>query len=689
MLQTITVSTQAELLEALKSSTGGETILLNSGNYGNLSLIDNWRFNVEFDSTVTIAAADIDNPPVITGMDVRGASNLTFEHIMFDYTQVSGTPIWTKPFIVSGSDAISFDGCIFDGDLASGLTEADNGFPTGFGLYVSTSTGVEVTDSEIRGFYRGLSISNSDDVSVTDNDVHSIRMDGMNFAAVQGVVIEGNYIHDFERSMDSADHADMIQFWTAGTTRPSTDIVIRDNILDIGDGHYTQSIFMRNDLVDRGIAGEEMYYSNVLIEGNTIVNGHSHGITVGETNGLTITQNTILHSDGASVDGADLKVEIPRINLAKDLTNVTVTGNAVSEIIGQADQADWNVSMNAFVQDQDETAPGWYGDVYVASTLTDPAGASAIRALDTGMVARLSAGSMTQLIPPITKTLDAAFHTTTEAKGDETVHFDASYSTGASAEGTTYTWDFGDGTTATGITATHTYVGGGTYNAVLTVTLSDGSQNSETSKVSVSSDSLISMNDEGKLIATAYGVDTVLDTIFNQDDDGGIQLASSSVSASVARGSLAPLFGSEDVTISMQLDADAAGTTGEIMRLHGSFVAIVDYKGELSVRAWSSEGDAVTLVSSGMKVNDGSSYDIDVRLEDGRISLWIDDAMIKDAEFNGTFANTGKHDLTFGNQWQKGFFDGDITDFSIALNDGLTAVDTFSALAVDHAALVI
>ena len=61
---------------------------------------------------------------------------------------------------------------------------------------------------------------------------------------------------------------------------------------------WTQSIFMRNEVVDQGLAGANMYYQNVLIENNIIYNAHTHGITVGETIGLTIDHNTALTEPG-------------------------------------------------------------------------------------------------------------------------------------------------------------------------------------------------------------------------------------------------------------------------------------------------------------------------------------------------------------------------------------------------------
>jgi PKD repeat protein len=54
------------------------------------------------------------------------------------------------------------------------------------------------------------------------------------------------------------------------------------------------------------------------------------------------------------------------------------------------------------------------------------------------------------------------------------VAFDASESRAGSSGILTYRWDFDDGTTAAGETATHTFEQKGTYDVVLTVTDNDG-----------------------------------------------------------------------------------------------------------------------------------------------------------------------------------------------------------------------
>jgi subtilisin len=73
----------------------------------------------------------------------------------------------------------------------------------------------------------------------------------------------------------------------------------------------------------------------------------------------------------------------------------------------------------------------------------------------------------------------------TSACGGLACDFDASASTDSDGSIMSYAWDFGDGTTATGVTTSHTYAGG-TYTVTLTVTDDDSATDSDSATVSVS-----------------------------------------------------------------------------------------------------------------------------------------------------------------------------------------------------------
>lgn len=661
----VTVATRAELQAALAQAKAGDTILLAGGDYGTLTLNGRRDAFLKFDGPVTIGAADPGNPPVFSGLDVRDTKGLSFQGLHFDYAYQDGQPIWHKPFIAWNNSDISFIGNRFTGDVARGLTEADNGFPTGFGLQIRGSQNVTVSDNDISGFFRGLVVAESDALVVTGNELHGIRMDGMNFSAIQGVLIEGNELHNFARSMGSADHSDMIQFWTNGTTRPSTDIVIRNNILDLGDGHYTQSIFMRNDMVDRGFAGAEMFYRNVLIEGNVIVNAHMHGIHVGETAGLVIRNNSVLTADGATEGGATSGLQTPRIAVAPTSQDVTIVQNVTSAVAGFSDQSDWHVAQNVLVQKVNPNAPGFYEDVFITSSLGNVGGRHAFIARPDSEIAKLEAGASATRAP----LTDAGFTVSAREHGAAEQVFDASVMLGKMAKDAQFLWDFGDGKTATGSIVTHTFTHAGSHAVTLQVKMPDGALSMAQARVDVHAADLLRMGSDGHF-GSWQGNTLAKLAGFTPTEQGGLQLGGAGVAASVARDVIAPMLHKRDVSISFDLDADRAGATGEIFRLHNSLTVSVDARGALDLRAWSSEGEAVRLTGTGTPVNTGQTHAIDIRLNEGRLSLWVDDKMLGDAAFAGTFADQGRHDLTFGNLWHDAsrFFKGQISDFSIRLD---------------------
>lgn len=94
-----------------------------------------------------------------------------------------------------------------------------------------------------------------------------------------------------------------------------------------------------------------------------------------------------------------------------------------------------------------------------------------------------------KLLPPGTlgTTPTARFTFTPESPAAFTdIRFDGSTSTpGLGSVITSYAWDFGDGTTGSGMVATHRYAASGTYVVRLTVTASNGLTNSTSQVVSV------------------------------------------------------------------------------------------------------------------------------------------------------------------------------------------------------------
>lgn len=678
---TITVSTIDELYAALAESTGGETILLEGGNYGELSLWDGSGIDVKFPANVTIASADPGNPASFSSVALDGCSNLTFDGVIFDYTFNAGDAEYVKPFQLTDSQNITITNSIFDGDLAQGVSQTSDGYGYGYGLNVRGCSDITISNNEVYDFTRAMVFMESSGLTVTGNDIHSVRSDGLNFVEVTDVLIEGNYIHDFSGALDSTDHRDMIQFWTNGTDSPSTDIVIQGNHLDVGNGVWTQSIFMRNEAVDSQGAGVEMYYLNVTIKDNVVVNAHINAILVGETDALTISNNTVIHDDGGAKDGLDAAMEIPVISVVETATNVTITDNLVESVDGYEGQDDWVVDGNIHIQDQDPNQDGWYDDVFVSTSLEPVDGVLNPIALPGGSADVAGAGAESTLQPQF-NTLEAHYQVISSPTDATARAFDANvslYEQDQFPDGTIFSWDFGDGTSAQGASLTHVYADPGNYQVTLTIILPNGISDDVTSTVSIADPRLLAMQADGSFLAWEDG-GTIAISGGPESSSAGLQLGADGTTLTISRDHLRDIVGPDDVQIDFSIKADSATSAGEVFQMPNSFIVYVTSAGELELRAFDPSGNEDKATTSGAHLNDQSSHDISIHLLNGQIAIIVDGVELASMSAPDGFGYTASHDLYFGNPWGGENFQGTLSAFEVTANaDDFGITETIGA----------
>jgi PKD domain/Right handed beta helix region/Concanavalin A-like lectin/glucanases superfamily len=473
----ITVSTAAQLISAMASAKGGETIVLKPGDYGNLALTAGKNFLAQYSSQITITSSDPNNPATFKGLNLQGVSNLKFDHVKFDYKATATDTISTSPFKLTKCANVAITNSEFDGAKATNLGTPYDGFGTGKGLVVTGSTNVAITGNNFHDFHRGAVFEKSSNLTVSANEIRGMSSDGLDFAQVKNVLIQGNSIHDFSRSANSPDHPDMIQFHTLGTTAASANIKIIDNFLNVGSGSWTQSIFMRNEAVDSGTAGASLFYNNVVIANNVIRNSHVNAIYVGETNNLKIDNNTLLQSKTVADGGT---VSAPSITVANRSTTVIVTDNVTPRIDPDlaSNHAGWLVKNNLIVQRDDASAANFIGKLYSDALDGSNVTIGDLQAVDGSIVNAQHVGST--LKPLLSATQLGGYIVEAEVAGTgHTRHvLDASHVYNAlgsiDTRGATATWNFGDGKTGTGLVASHVYGAAGNYTATATITLANG-----------------------------------------------------------------------------------------------------------------------------------------------------------------------------------------------------------------------
>lgn len=315
--RTHSVISRAGLIDALARAESGDRIILSAGNYGAIDI----RERV-FSADVTIQSASAGQPALIETITISNSAHLAFRSLVIGRALKPGEADYSRMVSIRSSNNLKFDSINFHGSLDN------NPRNDGHGLVFNGGRGLEISNSSFTEFDRAVQVASATDVAIKNTRFFGLRSDGLNFADVQRVVIDRNSFRDF--SVGVGDHPDAIQFWTTGTTRSSTDIVITNNQIFQGRGAGTQGIFLTDQV-------GSLPYQNVRIENNLlyVFDGYN-GIMVANARGVQIIGNSVLseQSDNQKFWIRLEKTEgaIVRNNIADSIVNqnnagMTLTNN--------------------------------------------------------------------------------------------------------------------------------------------------------------------------------------------------------------------------------------------------------------------------------------------------------------------------------------------------------------------------
>jgi hypothetical protein len=304
------VTNATQLQTALGTAIGGDTIVLASGNYGNVSI-----YNRNYASTVTIQTGNWTNRAHLDGLFVSNSKNITFKGLDLGRTLNAGeTPEQTQLNWVRDSSNIRLNAVQIHG------SRDDDPTNDGVGMVVTRVSGFRVDYSNFSELFRGIYVQQSSNSTILSNAFETIRSDGVVAAANNGMLIDGNSMTDFRPVL--GDHADGIQFWNTSQTVGSSNVTIRNNVIAPGqfsgvEGEGVQGIFVW----DPGTLG----YKNFVIQNNLVYShGAWNGISVNGVAGAQIVGNTLLSQSG---DNKNLWVR------AENSSSVTIRGNLVEDVL--------------------------------------------------------------------------------------------------------------------------------------------------------------------------------------------------------------------------------------------------------------------------------------------------------------------------------------------------------------------
>jgi hypothetical protein len=247
-----------------------------------------------------------------------------------------GAVVSAGPWLISASAGITVRGLTFT-SLATGyavqvagsqrITFADDVFEAAVadreaarGLQIKSSQDITVERSRFRNLRYGLMGDHVDGFLAEDNDFRDIHGDAVRgWADSSHLTFRGTRCSDLYIPVADPTHVDCIQFWTAGATKGTTDLLIEGTVYTRGDGDPAQGVFLGNE--------RSLPYERVTIRDNAIVGSTWNGIWVVIAKDVTITDNLVQHMAWSPRHAADYATVRPRI-VIKSVDGGLVSGNA-------------------------------------------------------------------------------------------------------------------------------------------------------------------------------------------------------------------------------------------------------------------------------------------------------------------------------------------------------------------------
>lgn len=353
-MTTHTVSTRAQLLDAIARAGSGDQILLGPGAYGDVDIS-----RKVFDVDVTISSANPNNPAVFSSLNITESSGIKFDRIDVDFVPNASTlSHFSAVRIFASSDIAISNSEIEGGPAVNGVPQSATvlddtgnviGLPTGRGLTIDASTDVVIDAVNIHQFGKGVVLNDVAGVSVVNSEFHHVRTSPIVGTKINDILIQGNELHTSNPwNWGAGDHGDFIHFWTSpNQVGPSDRILILDNVISQGTGFAILGIFLENSA---GAPG----YTGVQIEGNVIANANAQGLRLEMLVNSVVRENYLIHPGGPGT--------APGLILTEGSAGVIVSHNLLASIRDDAGVGSGlnSYGVNTIGQMTNPAAPGYY-----------------------------------------------------------------------------------------------------------------------------------------------------------------------------------------------------------------------------------------------------------------------------------------------------------------------------------------
>ncbi len=645
-MTTFTVRSNAELTDILSriDELGGGTIALEAeGGPYQISARDLGSAG----GPVTITAADPSAPPVVDSVDLRDSSHVTISNLHIQGKEV-GNP---HSIYVLSSDNITLTNNTMKGVAEGFASETNGAIQSNSAMLLRDSQNITVSDNTISHFGTALGILELDGLVVKNNDISHLQRDGIQGAGIRNSEITDNHFHDFFGSSQTINHDDMIQIWGTNAKSVTANLTISGNFLDAGDTGISQGIFIRNEEFGKDGTPTSGYFQNITITDNVIHNGAYHGISVSDTNGVTVTSNTILKNEVSGLfnaDGSAITATEPWYNVSNS-QNVAVTDNLGSKYIGQTNEADNTVLVYDNTSD-----PMYVGNHIVNLSGQGDIGLGDLQLRSDSPLWGTTGAPMSSLSNEDLSNLGPIITTTKVTENALARELDA----GASAlpEGASAAWHFADGSVIEGTTITHVFDTPGLHDIKLVITNADGTSLSTTRSIEIDDPYLFAFDfANGAEDLTTRGIEAEVTGTDTQAfvptaEDKGFYL-NPNTGLSLGRENT-QIFGREAFNIDLRFKQTDTMEDGGLLGIHTVFKLDIEANGALSFWLRTSDGDFKITTDAGV-MNTTDWQDIGVRYDGvaGDLSLLVDGVVLASGSATGATTGPLSWGLELGRPW--------------------------------------
>lgn len=680
MSQTIVVYNSEELEAAyttLSTSAEGGTIQLAAS--AESYLIDFNGYGSDLvEAPVTITNADPDNPAVIGYTKLSWVSNVTFDGVTF-YAEGDDIPDHQQLVrmrevenVTIRNSSLSSNG---EGVLGvEGEAAVEGASLLGF----RTSTGLVFENNVVSGGIHGLTLDESSDITISDNEFYGIQADGIRMVAVQDVEISNNYMHDFIGTTLDVNHPDYIQIWGTGAESNSSDVTISNNVIDTGDGQFYQGIFGHNeDYEENG-----WRFENFVIEENVIFASGYHMISLGDTSGMIVRNNSVLYNqdaERAETDGTWTEMDAGWIR-AVDSDTTIISNNMAASFYdnGVADDTNIVTTISEQYLIYVNLYAGGSGDlrdlqIEGNDPIYDGVGASLLHMADTsadlmgfGLVSTSGDTLFAVAAPEITSvdksvvTLDAGYSRNVDGFIDDLA---------------TVTWTFEDGTQLTGQRVTYDFGTAGVHSYTLRVENAAGEYDEITRTIEIDEATPLVLGSDGTTIINTAHPETEITVT------SGVTLTSTGFITGVGDSVLIDndtqfLFEQDAFEYELTL-RPIEGTSGVIFMIHTMLRATLEPDGSIKVWVETQDGYFEVQTAANIFTAAGETRQLNVRYDSAAQILEI----LVDGELRASGTVTGRtqagshYGLSFGDNYGDDF-QAEFSDVSMSVQykDGLDTV---------------